>query len=69
MAPIVERMTIAKTETTMHDQALRADTTGFILTVVDSLGLRRIGKGLCAIVKAIVRAIGSERRVSYAKEH
>lgn len=34
IAPIVERMTIAKTETTMHDQALRADTTGFILTVL-----------------------------------
>jgi hypothetical protein len=31
MAPITERMTIAKTQTTMQDQALRAETTGFIV--------------------------------------
>jgi hypothetical protein len=33
MEPIIERITIAKIETTMHDQALRAETTGFIFVV------------------------------------
>ena len=33
IAPIVERITIAKTETTMHDHALRAETTGFMTAI------------------------------------
>jgi hypothetical protein len=31
MEPITDRMTMAKMQTTMHDQALRADTTGFMV--------------------------------------
>jgi hypothetical protein len=31
--PIIDRITMAKIETTMHDQALRAETTGFIVVI------------------------------------